>query len=232
MKLSVLFSICLIVSLPVYGQDDSCPNEKVTLDHVIWAVPDLEKGAMFFEEQTGVKPVYGGAHSNGVTANYLVSVGPCSYLEIVGPKSGSTPGELGAGAGRYSHKNMAGFALGLADAGQASNIFEAVGLESGAPREGSRNKPDGSLVAWKSAGLPGSFGEHSFQFFIEWTAGEHPALTSPKGIKLKRLILMGESAPQYERLVDTYGLPITLLEKGSKNIRLELDTPNGLVVLD
>lgn len=232
MKLPVCLSICLLFTLPSAGAETKCPDAELTLDHVIWAVPDLEKGIAFFSEQTGIQPVYGGEHSNGVTANFLVAVGACTYLEIVGPKPGGELSGLGAGAGRYSSKNMAGFALGLADANNAQALFQKAGIEAGALREGSRNKPDGSLVAWKSTSLPGEFGDHTFQFSIEWTAGVHPALTSPKGITLKRLILMGDRAYQYSELVEQFGLPITIMAEGSRNIRLELETPNGLLVLD
>src|SRR5690625_6448347 len=59
-----------------------------TLDHLLWAVPDLRAGVAELASLTGVEPVPGGAHPGLGTANYLVGLrgtaGP-AYLEVIGP---------------------------------------------------------------------------------------------------------------------------------------------------
>jgi catechol 2,3-dioxygenase-like lactoylglutathione lyase family enzyme len=58
-------------------------QQKLALDHLVLGVPDLEQGAAWFEEITGVRPAFGGRHATG-TANYLVGLGGDRYLEIIG----------------------------------------------------------------------------------------------------------------------------------------------------
>lgn len=55
------------------------------LDHILYAVPDLQKGIGHFEKLTGVRPVYGGKHPHLGTHNALVSLGEKVYLELIAP---------------------------------------------------------------------------------------------------------------------------------------------------
>ncbi len=55
------------------------------LDHILYAVPDLQKGIDDFEKLTGVRPVYGGKHLNLGTHNALVSLGEEVYFELIAP---------------------------------------------------------------------------------------------------------------------------------------------------
>ena len=55
------------------------------LDHIVYAVPDLEAG---IEEATalfGVEPTVGGQHVGFGTRNVLLALGENCYLEIIGP---------------------------------------------------------------------------------------------------------------------------------------------------
>ncbi len=55
------------------------------LDHVVWAVPNLQMGIEAFEQLTGVNPVKGGVHPDYGTHNALVRIGEKSYLELLAP---------------------------------------------------------------------------------------------------------------------------------------------------
>src|SRR2546427_756595 len=59
------------------------------LDHIVYAVPDLERGVNDIERQVRVRPVSGGTHAGGLTHNALLSLGAGSYLEIIAPVPGS-----------------------------------------------------------------------------------------------------------------------------------------------
>ena len=62
---------------------------KDIVDHLVYATPDLSMGVQRIAEWLGVEPVPGGQHPGRGTRNALVALGPASYLEIVGPESGS-----------------------------------------------------------------------------------------------------------------------------------------------
>ncbi|WP_417455916.1 VOC family protein [Kordiimonas sp.] len=232
-KLRALMAACFLCaggSVVVKAQE-GCDGA-ITLDHVVYAVPDLAAYALRFEALTGVKPVYGGEHSNGVTANYLAQLGPCTYLEIAGPKEGVTPDMMGERAATYAHAHIAGFALGMRSADEAPALMQAQGLELGEVREGGRQKPDGTSLSWRTVSLSGlNWGENTFQFAIEWMTEPHPAMTSPAGAGIDTLVLSGPSADALEGLVEAYGLPLELDSAAAPQLMLILNTPNGRVEL-
>src|SRR5436190_6691653 len=55
------------------------------VDHLVYATPDLESGIKTIEQLIGVRATPGGQHPGLGTRNALVSLGPSTYLEIIGP---------------------------------------------------------------------------------------------------------------------------------------------------
>jgi len=215
---------------PALAQEQDECDGAITLDHIVYAVPDLAAYALRFEALTGVKPVYGGEHSNGVTANYLARLGPCTYLEIAGPKEGITPEMMGDRAATYAYAHIAGFALGMRSADEAPDLMRASGLMLGEVRSGGRQKTDGTSLQWRTVSLTGlDWGENTFQFAIEWMTEPHPATTSPAGATLRALVLAGPSATTLAPLVEAHDLPIELNGDAARGLALVLDTPNGRI---
>ncbi len=232
MKIKCLFFAPLLLlglSFSVHAQADACGTNGVSLDHVIWAVPDLEDYVTRFEALTSIKPKYGGEHTNGVTANYLVALGPCTYLEIVGPKPGVTPEMMGDRAAMYAREHVAGFAFG-ADLDSPPEALSSLTL--GKRSEGGRTKPDGSALSWVTAGLTDfDFGEDKFQFVIDWTSEPHPANTAAEGAEILQLTIANPQVTGLRDLVEGNRLPIVLQPSGVPNIWLTINTPRGSVIL-
>ncbi|RMB02688.1 glyoxalase-like protein [Eilatimonas milleporae] len=210
-----------------------CPDRAVSLDHIVWTVPDLETAAADFAARAGVRPAYGGEHTNGTTANFLVALGPCSYLEIVGPKKGVSLDMLGDQAPTYARGTVAGFAFGMRDSDEAAETLKMLGLSVGAPRDGGREKPDGTRLKWRTVNLSGlDFGEGTFAFAIRWLSEPHPAETSPQGVRLRHLILSGKTAAKLDPLVEGASLPILIEKDAAPDIRVVLETPNGPMTIE
>ncbi len=226
---ALMFVVAMPLQAQTHAQSNACGADGVSLDHVIWAVPDLEGYAKRFTKLTGIKPVYGGEHTNGVTANYLVSLGPCTYLEIVGPKKGAAVADLGDQAKSYAREHVAGFAFST-DLNAPPKALQALGL--GERREGGRVKPDGSQLSWQTAALSGlNFGDDKFQFVINWLSQPHPAVTSAKGAVIVQLTIAHPDSVKLRDLVEANMLPIVLQPAGKPNIWLTISTPNGSVTL-
>jgi len=224
-----LFVIVIAGAGSAKAQTNACGANGVSLDHVIWAVPDLEDYVERFTKLTGITPVYGGEHTNGVTANYLVSLGPCTYLELVGPKQGADIADLGDSAKSYMREHVAGFAFS-ADLNAPPQELQALNL--GERREGGRKKPDGSMLAWQNASLADlNFGPDKFQFVINWLSEPHPAATSAKGAAIIQLTIAHPDSVKLRDLVEANKLPIVLQPAGKPNIWLTIKTPNGSVIL-
>jgi len=224
-----LAALLLVTTIPAHAHTDACGTNGVSLDHVIWAVPDLEDYVERFTKLTSIEPIYGGEHTNGVTANYLVSLGPCTYLEIVGPKEGALLADLGELAKSYTREHVAGFAFS-ANLDAPPKILQALNL--GERRTGGRVKPDGRALSWQTASLSDlNLGEGKFQFVINWLSQPHPATTSAKGASIVQLTIAHPQSVRLRGVVESNNLPIVLQPAGKPDIWLTISTPNGSVVL-
>lgn len=117
-----------------------------TIDHVVFAGPDLERLREGFEAM-GFRPEYGGEHSNGITHNYTVGFDDGSYVELI---SSLEPGQespwwdtpIRNGAGPCA------WALPVEDIEAETERLEALGIPVDGPTYYNRERPDGVLVEW------------------------------------------------------------------------------------
>ena len=198
------------------------------IDHVILAVNDLDRGIAAFTRLTGITPVRGGSHPGRGTANALASLGDGRYLEILGPASparDSVPPDFAGLDSLTPH----GWAIGTNDLPALIARVRKAGFTISDPSPGSRRRPDGSLLTWTTANVPGpDLG--LAPFFIQWGDGTaHPSTTSPSGCRLVDLTLRDPAAEPLRNLFRAVGVGV-LVETGTgRSVTLALDCPRGRV---
>ena len=143
------------------------------IDHVLYAVTDLDAAATRFEEDLGLFSIPGGPHPGWGTANRIVPLGP-DYLELVGvvdrdAAEASLFGRLVLDAG----DGLIGWSIGTDDLDRVAN---RLGLEI---VRGKRKRPDGVRLTWRAAGIEEAMRTHgALPFFIQW---EGPGELHPGG---------------------------------------------------
>ncbi len=137
------------------------------VDHVLYAVGDLDAAAARFSDEFGLGSVAGGRHPGWGTANRIVPLGR-AYVELVAvvDRAEAATSELGRPVleAVASGERLVGWAVATDD---LHRIATRLNLEV---TRGSRLRPDGSTLRWQLAGVAHALSTGALPFFIEWDA--------------------------------------------------------------
>jgi catechol 2,3-dioxygenase-like lactoylglutathione lyase family enzyme len=135
------------------------------IDHVVYAVRDLDEAAERFRRELGLDSIEGGRHERWGTANRIVPLG-ADYVELLAVVDAKRAAE--SPFGRATLERI------RADEGWLAIAVATDDLDTLAERldlgivEGQRERPDGELIRWRSAGLEDPRRTPSLPFFIAW----------------------------------------------------------------
>ena len=190
------------------------------LDHVVYAVPDLDEAAVRFREAFGLDSTEGGRHERWGTANRIVPLGD-QYVELVAAVDETAAARTGFGRGVLERASAGGGWFTIAAVAEDLDAVAArLGLEIGS---GSRTRPDGEVLRWRSAGLDDPRREPWMPFFLAWDVPEelHPGRArAGHGVRAEGIAWV-EVGGDAERLREWLGgeeLPIRVVE-GEPGIR-------------
>ncbi|MEU4331175.1 VOC family protein [Nonomuraea dietziae] len=203
----------------------------MSLDHLVYAVPDLEEGVAAFAERTGVRPVKGGSHPGG-TANYLVGLGPTAYLEIIGPDpevEGARPRAFGLET--LTEARLAAWAIRPEDLDATVERARRLGYDPGEVHPLSRRTPDGTLLEWRLTRRDDPAAIRPVPFLIDWGATAHPAASGLPQLTLAAFAAVTPEAEGLRADLDAVGADLDVEEGPEVVLRAVLDTPNGKVEL-
>jgi Glyoxalase-like domain len=155
------------------------------LDHLVLATPNLAATSAWITEATGVVPSAGGQHIHLGTRNTLCSLGPTSYLEIVGPdpEQPDPPMARPFGIDALNEATFVAWAIAVADIDEAIRAAQADGFDPGEPFAMQRRRPDGLILSWRLT-MPMTT---TVPFLIDWLDSPHPAADSAPGLELVSL---------------------------------------------
>ena len=193
----------------------------LAIDHVLYAVDDLDAAAEDLASRFGLGSVAGGRHPAWGTANRIVPLGD-AYLEliaVVAPAVART-----APLGRWVAAGRTGRPLGWVV--RTDDLASTAGRLGLTVADGSRRTPDGTEIRWRSAGVAQAAVDPSLPFFIEWAdVALHPgraAVEHPAGpATIERLALAGDPRRLAIWLGD-HGLPIDVRDGPGAVERLTL----------
>ena len=161
------------------------PDVPTLLDHFILGCDELDRGIALVEQHTGVRAAFGGVHPGRGTRNALASLGERRYLEIMAPDPAQNVATQIANLRELKEPRIVGWAAHRDDLEKFAAQLRAEKIEFEGPRAGSRERPDGKVLHWKTLTLKDDHGG-LLPFFIEWSADSvHPSVDAPKGCSLK-----------------------------------------------
>ena len=216
---------------------------RLTLDHVLVAVADLDRSAADFDQRYGLRSVEGGRHPGVGTANRIVPLGK-DYIELIAVVD---PSEAAAGwRGRRvanavaRGETFATWALRTTDLEAFREHCKTLGVPLPPPSDGARTKPDGTVLRWRVQELHEDAEVGAVPFVIEWHVpdAEHPAalpVGQPSGVNGIARVVVGTTSPEAERQLREVigdGVPFEVRQSQRDRIlEVALSSPRGEVVI-
>jgi len=202
------------------------------LDHVILGCNDLDGGIRFVEERTGVRAAPGGVHPDRGTSNALLSLGDRHYLEIMAPDPNAKAVQAWAARQLETLKGLAkpkliGWAVHPNDIDSLAKKFRESGLQLLGPWPGSRTRPDGRVVSWKSFSLADD--RHGLlPFFIEWDKDAvHPSSDAPTGCHIERFALAASDDEELSKTLRRIEVEAPVEHSQTPQLRLRIVGPRA-----
>jgi hypothetical protein len=202
------------------------------IDHLVYAVPDLDEGVALIEQKLGVRAAPGGKHVGRGTHNALLSLENRSYLEIIAPD----PEQGSVSIPRAFGLDAPGEPRLFTWAAQVETIESRLETARGAGYNASllsmmRELPDGNVLRWMLTYPPPSIGDGLVPFLIRWEPGPHPSETSPRGCRL--LSLRGEHPdPEPVRaLLGALGVDLPISQAPTPALVATIECPKGQIQL-
>lgn len=209
---------------PSAGAADSVPS---ALDHVILGCNDLDRGISFVEQRSGLRAEFGGVHPGQGTRNALLRLGERRYLEIMAPDPKQNAIKRFPAIASMTEPRLLAWATHPASVDALAKHLREVGISFQGPSDGSRQRPNGTTLRWKTLTLNDD--RHGLlPFFIEWNPDSiHPSVDAPKGCLLVSFRVL---APQPGELAKTFAVlnvDATVERSDKPQLRARITGPKG-----
>jgi hypothetical protein len=204
-----------------------------TVDHLVYATPDLTRGIEAIEATLGVRATPGGQHPGLGTRNALVALGPSSYLEIIGPDPEQPKP---AGPRRFGLDDLkAPTLLTWVAKGTGLEAFADRARRGGVPLgpviSGSRQRPDGVVLSWRYTDPDVVIADRLIPYFIDWGSSPHPSTTAAKGATLVTLSAEHPDAERVRAMLGQLGIGLSVRPGPKPTLIATIDSPKGRVTL-
>jgi len=193
--------------VPDFSQSAPGLEPPTVVDHVLLPVADLALGARQLQEKMGLQAIEGGRHATGGTANYIVPLG-LQYLELIAvvDEKEAVDSRLGLRVMQSVKRGrtFVAWALRTADLDALRQKLLDAGWELPAIVEGSRTRPDGQVLSWRTQDIATGSELSAIPFVIEWKVPEglHPGqapATHPVGEARIVRVVVGAQDPDRVR---------------------------------
>lgn len=204
-----------------------------SVDHLVYATPDLQLGIDRIERVLGLRATPGGQHPGRGTRNALVSLGPSAYLEIIGPdpEQPRPPQPRPFGIDDLGEPRLVTWAAKGSDLESLASRAERSGIRLGEVIGGSRRRADGVLLSWRYTDPRTVVAGGIIPFFIDWGQTPHPASMATPGASLVGLRAEHPDPESVQRALGQLGLDIRVQRGPRPALIAAINSPRGGVDL-
>lgn len=204
------------------------------MDHLVYAVPDLQAGSEAITARLAATPSPGGSHGSWGTSNVLLGLGGRRYLEVVAPDPDLPPpaGARPFGLDGVVTPVLAAWCVEPPDLDAAVAAVREAGHDIDDPVEMSRRTPGGELLTWRLA-LPANPEPPAevVPFLIDWGSTPHPGGGAPSSVTLTALTAEHPDPSSVRRVIDALGLDLAIVDGPAPALIAVFETAVGRVEL-
>jgi len=164
---SPLFYFLAAAGLSASAVAPAASQRPLKVDHATICGSSLAPMESAFAE-AGLPAEYGGPHATGGTHMSLLGFEDGSYLELIAPqRSNASVRESPWGKAMAGDAGPCAWAVGTDDVARDVKRLAGLRIATRAPDPGSRVKPDGTLIRWKTATVGKGVRGSTLPFLIE-----------------------------------------------------------------
>ena len=210
---------------------DNMPGVPADLDHILLGASDLDHGIEWMQERSGVRAAFGGVHPGRGTRNALLSLGTRRYLEIIAPDpqqaNAISGNEMADRLRSLQEPRLIGWAAHTNELASLAPKAAAAGIAIESPRDGSRVRPDGKTLRWRSFALKNDF-DGVLPFFIEWDRSSiHPSQDAPPGCTLQHFFIESLAVEEVRTVAGKLGLEVEVKPAKTPGLRARIIGKKG-----
>jgi len=209
------------------------------LDHLVYAVLDVEAACDDLEQRLGVRPTLGGRFAQMAAFNHILSLGGGAYVEVIGPDPDADPPTQPRpfGLDGLTAPRLTTWAAKDTDLEAKVEAARAAGYDMGQALPLSRELPDGTTLAWTLTvrmAQPGPEGG-LVPFLIDWGRvsedGKHPSDTGAQGCQLVEFHGEHPDPEMVLKSLEAVGQPINVKKAERPGMVATIQGPNGQIEL-
>jgi len=233
-RISVVAAACgLLASTGIAQTKTATTTLLATVDHLVYATPDLQASVDALEKRLGVRAAPGGQHPGRGTRNALIALSPTSYIEIIGPDPEQPKPDLPRqfGIDTLSEGRLVTWAAKSNDLERMVTRAAGQAVKLGEVLPGSRRRPDGVLLNWRYTNPRVVVADGIVPFFIDWGSTPHPAQTAASGASLLDLAGEHPDAERVQQMLTGLGLGLQVKKGPSPALKASISSPRGRIEL-
>lgn len=211
-------------------------SHPLPLDHLVYAVPDLDEAIADLEKRLGVRAGFGGRHEGFGSHNAILPLADTAYVELIAldPENPAPPQPPPFGLAGLEQARLVTWAVRSEDIEADTARSKARGHDTGLTLPVSRVQPDGVRLAWKLTLDPHAFGDGLVPFVIDWAGSPHPSRPDDPAMPRCRLNALRATHPnpgEITRALDALGVVLPIEAGESAQLIARIEGPGGSVEL-
>jgi len=210
-------------------------NVSRKIDHIVYAVPNLEEAIDELEKRLGMRPTFGGYHDTQGTKNAVFHLGGTCYFEILAVDENNTniPPPRWMGIDLISEPCITRWAIKSDDLHHDQAILQKSNPEMGAIKGGQRVLESGNLLKWELIMPLAKPTIEILPFMLDWSKSDfHPTSQLEPTCKLIGLKIYHPNSSLYQTTFQELGIDISIQQSNKIKIVAVIDSPNGVVELN